>query len=83
VGVPLVVMPGGRFSVAPLRFVPAKVTPTLVPCAPDVGAMLVSVGAAGEPIVNVKALLVPPMVLTVMFCAPDAAVPEITKFAVI
>jgi hypothetical protein len=82
VGAPLVVKPGGRFSVAPTKFVPVIVTGTVAPLTPDVGAIEVRVGAAGLT-TKVTALLVPPAVVTVMFWAPVAAPGAITRFAVI
>ena len=81
-GVPLRVMSLGRFRLAPVRFVPAMVTATLAPCAPEAGVMEVSVGGAGLT-VNVTALLVPPAVVTVMFRAPIVALDAITREAVI
>src|SRR5882757_9971900 len=45
-GVPVMVMPAGTATVAPVRLVPAMVTGTLAPWAPEAGVMLVSVGAA-------------------------------------
>ena len=82
-GAPLVVIPVGRFSVAPVRLVPVSVTATLVPAVPEVGAMEASVGAAGAAAftVNVTALLVPPVVVTVTFLAPTAALAAIAKLA--
>src|SRR3954451_572054 len=59
VGAAAVVMPVGRVSVAPVRFVPVMVTATLDPCTPELGAIEASVGVAAVT-VNVKALLVPP-----------------------
>lgn len=66
-----------------VKLVPVRVTATLVPCAPDVGAMELSVGAGGLTIVNVTALLVPPGVVTVTFLVPGIieAVAEISKVA--
>ena len=81
-GVPLTVMPDGRFRLAPVRFVPVRVTGSVAPWTPEVGAMEVSVGAAGLT-VNVTALLVPPPVVTEMFWAPVAVVDPITREAVI
>src|SRR5207248_7796387 len=74
-GVPVMLRPvlAGMFRVAPARVVPTMVTGTLVPCAPIFGVMLVSTGVVGFT-VKVSALLVPPVVVTVMFCAPRVAV---------
>src|SRR5438105_12037565 len=66
VGVPVTVTPAGRFRVAPVRVEPAMVTATLVPCTPVDGVMVVSTGPGGL-MVNVSALLVPPVVVTVIF----------------
>src|SRR4029077_6790935 len=65
------VMPTGRFSVAPVRNVPVMVTGTLVFCPPDAGVMAVTVGGGGM-MVNATGRLVPPGVVTVMFCGPRA-----------
>jgi len=51
-------------AVAPVRLRPVSVTGTLVPCTPEAGAMVVSVGSGGALMVNV-ALAVPPAVVTV------------------
>src|SRR5436309_1098735 len=82
VGVPVTVTPVGRFNVDPSRLVPMIVAGTLVPWTPVAGAMLVSTGVGGL-MVKVSALLVPPVVVTVMDFAPVAAVAVIAKVAVI
>jgi hypothetical protein len=66
--------------VAPVRFVPVKVTLTLVPCAPVLGAIEVRVGPNT---VNVTALLVPFGVVTVTFLVVSPAVVVIEKVAMI
>src|SRR5205807_501600 len=59
-GAALGVMPAGRFSVAPVRLLPAMVTATLVPTTPVAGAIEVSAGVLVPPItVKVTGLLVP------------------------
>src|ERR1041384_3349066 len=70
VGVPLMVKPVGKLNVEPTRPVPAKVTGTVVPATPCAGVIDVSVGTGAET-VKVRALLVPPGVVTVMLCAPN------------
>jgi len=62
------------------KFVPVRVTGTLVPCTPAVGLMEVSAGGAWT--VNGMALEVPPEVITETFCAPSAAPAEICNTAV-
>jgi len=57
----------------PVRFVPVKVTVTLVPRAPDVGLIEVSVGAGGAVTVNVTGLVTPPGVDTLTVRAPRVA----------
>ena len=69
-------------AVAPVRLVPVRVTGTLAPRAPCVGAIEVSVGGPGATTVNVTLPEVPPAVVTLTFRAPVAAVAEIVKFAV-
>jgi hypothetical protein len=64
--------------VAPVRFEPVKVTLTLVPCTPVLGATDVSAGAVAAAVtVNVTALLPPPDVVTVTFL-PVVAAPAVT-----
>src|SRR5579864_9029616 len=46
-GAAVVLIPAGRFSVAPARFVPVRVTGTLAPCTPDGGLIEVSDGGGG------------------------------------
>src|SRR6267142_6357840 len=72
---------------AVVKLVPVKVTVTVVPRAPEVGAMLVSVGVAG--LVSVKSTLpvVPPAVVTETLSTrrpktSSEALGSITKFAV-
>jgi hypothetical protein len=61
---------------------PARVTATLVPWTPLAGLTEVSVGAGGFT-VNTAGPLVPPLVVTVTFAAPVAAVAPIVNVAVI
>src|ERR1700722_13001345 len=68
-----------------VKFVPVKVTFTVVPCVPDVGEILVSVAVGGLEIVKVREPLVPPAVVTVTFLAPpllSEAFASTTKLAV-
>ena len=67
--------------VAPVRFVPVKVTSTTVPRTPVGGAIEVNVGAGGTTTVKVTALLVPPGAVTVTFLAVPAAPPVMVKVA--
>ena len=70
-------------TVAPsTRLLPARVTATLVPWTPLAGLTEVSVGAGGFT-VNTAGPLVPPLVVTVTFAAPVAAVAPIVNVAVI
>ena len=78
---PLTVMAVSALMVAPVRFVPAMVTPTAVPCVPLLGVIEVSAGAGFT--VNVTALLVTPPAVTVTLCAPVGAVLEMVNVAVI
>jgi hypothetical protein len=64
------------------KFVPVKVTGTVAPCEPLLGATESNVGA-GEVTLNGKPLLVPLVVVTVTVAAPSDAVEEIVKVAVI
>ena len=68
-------------ALAPVRFVPVKVTGTTVPRTPVGGAIEVNVGGAGMTTVKVTALLVPPGAVTVTFRAVPAAVAVIAKVA--
>jgi len=71
------------FTVAPeMKFVPVRVTGTVVPCAPLLGLTEVRVGPV-EMMVNVTALLVPAEVVTVTLTAPGVAVAAMVKVAVI
>lgn len=81
VGVPLTVSPVGRFSVPPVRMVPFTTSETEALCRPDVGESDVRVGTPRFT-VNVKALLVPPGVVTVTFLFPNVAVLDIVNVAV-
>jgi hypothetical protein len=72
-------VPATVTPVAAPKPVPVMVTGTEVPRTPVFGETAVTVGAAT---VNVTALLVPPVVLTVTFLAVSDAVPEIVKVAV-
>ena len=70
-------------TVAPAtKFVPARVTGTLVPWAPLAGFTDVNAGAGGFT-VNTTGPLVPPLVVTVTFAAPVAAVAPMVNVAVI
>src|ERR1041385_1650452 len=75
------VMPAGTARVAPVRLVPAMVTGTLAPWAPEAGVMLVNAGAAAVT-VKVTGPLAPPAVVTVMVCAPVVAVAAMARVAV-
>src|SRR5207253_2819681 len=57
------------------KFVPANVTPVVVPCPPATGSTDASVGTVEKPgtTVNVTDPLVPPGVVTVTFLAPGVA----------
>ncbi len=71
------------FTVAPeTKFVPVRVTGTVVPSAPLFGLIEVRVGPV-EVTVNVTALLVPAVVVTVTLAAPEAALAAMVKVAVI
>ena len=66
-------------AVAPARLVPVMVTGTVVPRAPEVGLIAVSVGPCT---VNVTLLLVPPGVVVMLtFLADTVAVSEIVNVA--
>jgi hypothetical protein len=68
------------FSVAPVRPLPVKVTLTMVPRKPDVGAIEVRFGVTtvnGTPL-----LMAPPVVATVTVLLPSVAVGAIAKLAV-
>ena len=67
-------------AVAPVRLVPVRVTGTVVPRTPVVGAIEVKVGPCT---VNVWLPLVPPGVVTLTVLAETVAPAEITKFVVI
>src|SRR5450432_761227 len=45
---PVAVIPVPRFRVAPVRFVPVRITGWLIPITPDAGAMLVSAGSGSS-----------------------------------
>src|SRR5207248_3016396 len=76
------VIPAGRFSVAPVRLLPAMVTATLVPTTPVAGAIEVSAGVLVPPItVKVTGLLVPAAIEAVMFCGPPGAVAAMARVA--
>jgi len=83
---PLMVMPPPVTSItvpAGVKLVPVRVTDTLVPRAPDVGAIDASVGAGGLTTVNVTLLLVPPALVTVTVLAVRAAPGTIVRVALI
>ena len=65
------------------KFVPVTVTGTAVPCSPEAGTMLLSVGADELLTVNVIEPLVPLGVVTVTLCAPLGAEAPIVNVAVI
>jgi hypothetical protein len=64
------------------KLAPVMVTRTLVPWSPLAGLTETSVGPDGLT-VNTAALLVPPLVVTVTFAAPIAALASIVSVAVI
>ena len=55
---------------APVRLVPVKVTVTLVPWRPVVGAIVVKVGAGGATTEMLRELLAPPVPVTLMLRVP-------------
>jgi hypothetical protein len=70
-------------TIAPgTKFVPVSVTGTLELWTPFAGLMDVNVGAGGFT-VNERAPLVPPLVVTITFAAPSAALAAMVKLAVI
>ena len=71
--------PGAFTAVAPVRPVPVRVTLTLVPRKPEVGAIEVSVGPTT---VNVTVPVVPIGVVTLKFLAPSTVAPVVVKVAV-
>jgi hypothetical protein len=82
VGVPVMVavmLAPGLIAVAPAKPVPVRVTCTVAPLKPELGAMEVSVGLCT---VNVMALVTPVGVVTVTFRAPAVAPAAMTKLAV-
>ena len=80
---PLTVIPPPETfnALAPVRFVPVKVTTTTVPRTPAGGAIEVNVGARGITTVKPTGLLVPPGAVTVTFLAVPAAPTAIAKLA--
>jgi hypothetical protein len=77
------VIPPPAFTVAPLtKLLPVRVTGTLVPVTPELGATFVSPGEGGL-IVKVTAAVVPPGVVTVTLTGPSAAFPATPNVAVI
>src|SRR2546422_92194 len=70
-------VPGTVTALTSLRFVPVRVTETLVPRTPVLGAIEVRLG---PPTVNVTGLLIPPGVVTLTFLAPSTVVGAIAKF---
>lgn len=77
----LMVMPGIGFTVAPVKFVPVRVTVFIVvPRAPEAGLMVVSVGAS-EVTEKFTVLVVPFGVVTLTVLATTGAVAEIVKVA--
>jgi len=75
-------VPDTLTALAPVRLVPVSVTGTVAPCRPELGLIVVSVGAGTVVTVNVTLPLVPPGVVTVTFLAPRAALPPMAKLAV-
>ena len=71
--------PGAFTDVAPVRPMPVMVTGTLVPRAPELGAIDASVGATT---VNVTALLGVPPAVTVMLWAPSVVAAAMLSVAV-
>jgi hypothetical protein len=70
-------------AVAPVRLVPVRVTARFVrPRTPVLGAIVVSVGAAGATTVNVTEPVVPPPVVTVTVLPPSVAVAVMVNVAV-
>jgi hypothetical protein len=69
-------------DVAPVKFVPVRVTETVEPRVPILGLIEVSVGSGGAVTVNVTPLLVPPGVLMVTFLAVLFALAEMVKVIV-
>ena len=65
-------------AVAPVRLVPVRITGTVVPWAPEVGLIEVSVGPCT---VNVTVLVVPMGVVTLTVLAPVVALAVITQLA--
>ena len=80
----LTVIPGLLVAtVAPaVKLVPVRVTGMLAPCTPLAGLTEVSVGGGGFT-VNIAAVLVPPLVVTVTLAGPGAALAAMVKAAVI
>ena len=79
----LTVIPPPAFTVAPVRkLLPVRVTATLVPVTPVLGATPVRPGDGGL-MVKVTAEVVPPAVVTVTFDPPNEALAAIVKVAVI
>jgi hypothetical protein len=73
--------PGMLIPVEPLRPVPIRVTPTVVPLAPVLGEIELS-APGGTITVNVTALLVPAVDVVVTFLAPPVALDAIANVAV-
>jgi hypothetical protein len=74
--------PDTAIAVAPVRFVPMRVTGTVIPRWPELGAIDAKVGTGGVTTVNVTVLVVPPGAVTLTFLAVSAAFAAITNDAV-
>jgi hypothetical protein len=84
---PVTVIPlvgAATFTVVPaaVKFMPLKVTGTLVPRKPEAGVIELSMGVPGTTTVNVTGVVVPAGEVTVTFLAVSAAVGEMVKVAV-
>jgi hypothetical protein len=65
-----------------VKLVPVKVTETVVPWVPEVGLIVLNVGAGGRPTVNASVFVVPMPVVTPIALCVVAAEPEIVMVAV-
>src|SRR5262249_48857292 len=78
---PVAVMPAGTLrEVAPVRLTPGRVTGTLAAWKPEAGVVLGSTGTGGTAVKG-SALLVPPVVVTEIGCAPVGAVAAMARVA--
>src|SRR5205814_5131677 len=79
----LTVMPVPALTEAPAtKLEPVRATATAAPCAPELGAMAVNVGAGGLTL-KATAADAPPLVVTVTLFEPRAALAAMPKVAVI